>query len=191
MSTICIFGDSITYGACDYEFGGWANRIVLFLNKLDDFDLTAYNLGIPGDTTNSLLTRFNIEAKARNPNIIIFAVGINDSQDSTITLTKFKENLVNLIKKAREFTNEILFVGLTPVDESISGIKEDNYFNEKIKKYDLEIKKVCNEEKLKYIDISGLISSKELEDGLHPNSKGHEKIFVRAREFLIKNKVIK
>jgi len=29
-----------------------------------------------------------------------------------------------------------------------------------------------------------------LEDGLHPNSEGHKKIFESVKEFLIKNKII-
>jgi len=30
----------------------------------------------------------------------------------------------------------------------------------------------------------------DLEDGLHPNAKGHEKMFQRIRDFLVENKVI-
>ena len=36
----------------------------------------------------------------------------------------------------------------------------------------------------------GLLDKEDLEDGLHPNSAGHEKMFQRVKDFLIKNKII-
>ena len=33
-----------------------------------------------------------------------------------------------------------------------------------------------------------LLNESDLEDGLHPNSIGHEKIFLRVKDFLAKNK---
>ena len=40
---ICVFGDSIAWGACDFEKGGWADRLkTYFLAGDNDIDL--YNL---------------------------------------------------------------------------------------------------------------------------------------------------
>jgi len=74
--TICIFGASSTWGAWDYEKAGWANRLRLFLDS-ENKDVFTYNLGVSGDTTNKLLKRFNVEAEARQPKIIIFSIGDN------------------------------------------------------------------------------------------------------------------
>jgi lysophospholipase L1-like esterase len=45
---ICIFGDSITYGAHDPINGGWTTLLRNYLEGKDD-DITTYNLGICGD----------------------------------------------------------------------------------------------------------------------------------------------
>ena len=39
------------------------------------------------------------------------------------------------------------------------------------------IKNFCEKEKLEYVDAGGAGEIGDLEDGLHPNSLGHEKIF--------------
>jgi lysophospholipase L1-like esterase len=56
IETICVFGDSITWGAYDPERGGWVNRL---RNDLEKKEIESYNLGISGDTTADLLKRFN------------------------------------------------------------------------------------------------------------------------------------
>lgn len=35
-----------------------------------------------------------------------------------------------------------------------------------------------------------LLENEDLEDGLHPNSEGHKKMFIRVKDFLIENKII-
>ena len=34
---------------------------------------------------------------------------------------------------------------------------------------------MCEEEKVFYLDMAGVVDVNDLTDGLHPNSKGHEK----------------
>jgi lysophospholipase L1-like esterase len=166
-----------------------------------------YNLGISGDTTENLLKRFEFEAKQRIREkivIIIFEIGINDSlffKDKKKLTTPpkiFRRNIQKLIKLSRKFTDKIVFVGLTPVIESevnpLPWHKEVSYKNEYISKYNEIIKTLCKENKVFFIDtLTMWINSNYgilLEDGVHPNSEGHEKIFEIVKEFLIKNKVI-
>ena len=133
--TLCIFGDSIAWGASD-EKGGWVNRFKLSLMD----SIHVYNLGICGDTTNYLLERFKVECEAREPTKIVFAIGINDSSsDSGIDIKKFEDNLNELAKQAKEFTNNIIFIGLTKVNESKTQV---DYLNDKISEYDSVLKKV-------------------------------------------------
>ncbi len=60
---ICIFGDSITWGACDYEKGGWVERLkIYFLEHTDNIEV--YNLGVSDDDSNSFQC-YGIKGKAR------------------------------------------------------------------------------------------------------------------------------
>src|SRR3989338_5799563 len=120
---IVIFGDSITWGAYDPDQGGWATRLRNYFEAKDD-EINIYNLGIPGDTTADLLKRIEIEARSREPKVIIIAIGINDARfiHSTHSLRvspeEFQQNITKLNSIAQEFTNKVVFVGLTVVDES-------------------------------------------------------------------------
>jgi lysophospholipase L1-like esterase len=184
--TICIFGDSIVWGASDCEKGGWADCLK---NHLMDDDIDVYNLGISGDTTEDLLKRFDTEAGARNPDIIIFAIGINDSLSlDKEGLIKFQKNISTLVNKARKFTNKIIFIGLTNVDESrttpyLSEETGEAYNNQSIGEYDEIIKSFCEENNLTFVDVLGLlINDDDLCDGLHPGSIGHQKLFEAIKE---------
>ena len=185
---IFIFGDSITYGAFDPEKGGWVSRLRSYLDNKDDFNADVYNLGISGDTTEDLLKRFDVGINRKKPGMIIFAIGINDSavyslekKENRVELGKFKENIKTLIEKARKFTNNIIFVGLTPVVESETkpDSVDPGMLNGEIEKYDNAVKEICQAENLKFVDIYGELSKLDYktfldEDGLHPNFKGHQ-----------------
>jgi lysophospholipase L1-like esterase len=184
--TICIFGDSIVWGASDCERGGWADSLK---NYLMDDDIDVYNLGISGDTTEDLLKRFYTEAGARNPDIVIFAIGINDSLSlDKDGLIKFQKNIILLANKAKKLTDKIIFIGLTSVDESrtTSYPSEETgeaYNNQSIGEYDEIIKSFCEDNNLIFVDVLGLlINDDDLCDGLHPSSSGHQKMFERIKE---------
>lgn len=144
MAQILVFGDSITYGAWDKE-GGWVQRLRKLLDKQnlsnsDNFYYLVYNLSIDGDTTNGLLKRFESETSPRmwegEKTIIVFSIGINDScfiQTKNIFMIskeKFEENIKKLINLAQKFSSNIVFIGLTPVEEIklllFLGVKQVN-----------------------------------------------------------------
>ncbi len=187
---ILIFGDSITWGAYDPEQGGWATRLRNYFEEKDN-DIDVYNLGVSGDTTDDLLERIEVEAKSREPNLIIFAIGINDAQfiHSTnglrVSLDKFQQNLTKLLSITKKLTDKVVFVGLTKVDESkttpIPWNIDKSYTNESIKRLDNTIKKFCEENKMKFISMDSIVGNDDLIDGLHPNTKGHIKIFNRMK----------
>jgi len=207
MSKILIYGASITWGAFDSESGGWVERLRLFMWSKGDIDV--YNLGVSGNKTPDLLGRFESETKARikedEETIIVFAIGINDSyfvhskNSLMVPSEKFKENIQRLIELAQKFSSKIIFVGLNPVDElkttPIPWDTDKSYKNENIKKYNEMIKSACEKENVYFIQIfDDWMKSdykKLLEDGLHPNAAGHEKIFEVVKDFLIQNKIVK
>lgn len=185
---ILIFGDSITYGAWDNEKGGWVNRLRLALENKNETYFNIYNLGISGDTTlnlkkrfdNEFFYRFSIESKT----IIIFSIGINDSQivnsKSSTYINNFRENIIELIDKARKFSSYVLFIGLTRVDEArvmpVYWDDDISYSNEEIIKYNKELKNICEDKKVDCLDVFDLLNIKDLDDGLHPNNNGHQKL---------------
>ncbi len=207
MSTICVFGDSITWGAYDYEKGGWVERLKVFMAENSDNDV--YNLGVSGNKTPHILSRVESETKVRTEEaediVLIFAVGINDSyfvhsENRLMTPPEeFKTNIEKTIERAQVITSKIIFVGLTPVDETkttpIPWNTDKSFKNEYIQKYNNFISSICKDKNIYFVEIldKWLQSDYQdlLEDGLHPNSKGHQKIFEAVRDFLTQNKIIK
>jgi lysophospholipase L1-like esterase len=198
---INIFGSSIAWGACDNEKGGWVNRLRNYLADREENYCEVYNLGVSGDNSENLLKRFSIENEARTPNIIMIGIGLNDSQyihsknNPRVSLEKFESNLLELIKQAKKFTEEIIFVGLTKVDEKkLMPTPWDNtkyYDEENVALYDAKIKEICEKNNLPFIPMLDLLSDEDLSaDGLHPNSQGHKKMFLRVKDFLITSKII-
>lgn len=186
---ILVFGDSITYGAWDKEKGGWVNRLRLALeNDNSNNYYTIFNLGISGNVTEGIKNRFDNECKIRfakeDNTIIIFSIGINDTQnvkgEDRVSLEIFRNNIITLINSAKKYTNNILFIGLTKVDESkvtpLPWDKDKCYLNNKITIFDKELKNICLENNVDYLYIYDLLEIEELFDGLHPNNVGHQKI---------------
>jgi len=68
--------------------------------------------------------------------------------------------------------------------------EEEFYDNENIVKYNAVIKKISNNNNLPFIDLLDLLKVDELDDGLHPNSEGHKKMFEKVKDFLVLNKII-
>ena len=186
--SICIFGDSITWRVSDTERGGWVERPKVYVGE--KYEDEVYNLGIPGDNTEGLLQRVEFEAKARKPKVIIFAIGINDSQyvrsenKRRVPIEQFKNNLAKLYDTAREFTEKIIFVGLTQVDETktkpIPWNTDKEYDNDGVKQYDAAIREFCAGKNVKFVEMN-VLELEDLEDGLHPNSDGHAKMFARIK----------
>lgn len=211
MAQILVFGDSIAYGAWDKE-GGWVSRLRKFIDEKNltdpDFECLIYNLGVSGDTTEDLLERFEFELEQRldeeMETILIFSIGVNDSQfvksknSIKIPQEKFRANLEELITAAKKYSSKIIFVGLWPVNEEktnpVSWDEDKFYKNDSIRNYSNVIKTICEKNQVHFIDLFGLLLKEDykklLEDGLHPNSQGHQKFFEIIRDFLAENKIV-
>lgn len=204
MTNILIFGDSITWGAYDSK-GGWVERLKLFYFdeclKDNNIDMDVYNLGVSGDTSGDLVKRLDSEINTRlgdEETIIIVDIGINDSQvlnngKNRFTLEEFKNNLEKLREISLKYSKKIIFVGLTPVDDNkvnpMPWSKEKkSYQLEVVEKFNNVLKQFCNERNLIYVDIFNKFLERDyinlLEDGAHPNSKGHELIFNEIKKSL-------
>ena len=180
---IGIWGDSITYGESDSEALGWVGR--LRKSTSVDEDKQVYNRGICGNTTEDLLKRFKVEADSLEPNIVVFAIGINDSkypvgeQTNKISLEQFKKNIESLLQQAKVYTQTIFVVGATQVDEEVVSQWKDSslFYNAEIQKYNNVLKETAASSGVSYVDVSEVLDAKtDLHDGLHPNAKGYEKL---------------
>lgn len=186
---IFVFGDSLAYGLVDNELGGWVNRLRLILENQEKGNvINVFNLSISGEITEETLERFEAECKARYDKdrltIIIFAIGINDTQvingNDKVSLSQFATNIHNLITQAKKYTEKIVSVGLASVEDAKLAPafwnNNKSYFNSRIIKFDSKLESVCNEENISYVKVYDMITLDDLFDGMHPNIKGHKKI---------------
>jgi len=101
---------------------------------------------------------------------------------------------VELINQAKNISDKIIFFGLTKVDEAktkpIPWATEKFYDNENVSKYNSVIEEVSSKHRLPFVNLFDLLEANDLYDGLHPNSDGHNKMFLRIKEFLLSNKIV-
>ncbi|MFA6047904.1 MAG: GDSL-type esterase/lipase family protein [Parcubacteria group bacterium] len=185
---ICIFGASITYGYYDQKMGGYVQRIRHYLENKNKFDGQIFNLGVSGASTKDILKRFDIEAEARRPGLIIFSLNTNDTQflikenKQRVTIKDYVKNINELINKARKFTPNIIFIGIAAVNDNktnpLPWATNKVVGNKTIEKYNNTAMKICERGKIKFINLySEMINldyKSMLFDGLHPNAEGHQ-----------------
>jgi lysophospholipase L1-like esterase len=200
MYNILIFGDSISAGRMVDKIKSWPSLLIQFLDTKDKYFTLVHNLSIPGDATSEVIKRFPVEAKARCKKIypddhtsIIFSVGINDTKcinhkNNPVTRPRdFRKNIGLLIKSAKEYTDHVIFIGLTLVNEQKTAPMDNVYFlNDKIKTYNEIIKEECLKRNIIFLNIieDWLISNYLTllsDDGIHPNEIGHRKIFEKIK----------
>lgn len=187
MSRICVFGDSIVWGASDPTAKGWVGRMFeTGYERLDLSDISfgtytaVYNCGISGDKLIDVLSRFDLEARAREPRVIVLAAGINDVPHNDYPgtpLDELRDRYDELIHKAKGHALEVLTVTPTNVDESR---KEHNYRNGDIEKVVEIVENSSEAAGVQSVNVFGLMTNEDLHpDGLHPGSEGHQKLYDR------------
>jgi len=213
MAHINIFGDSIAYGVFD-PAGGWVQHLRSLVEERnineEDYWGIVFNLGISGNTSEDIVSRFHSDLEARQGSdpsqeqLFIFAVGVNDSQfllrekKNKCLLETFEKNLQTLAYAAREFSDKIAFTGLLPVHEKlvnpIPWSPDNAYQNKHILKYNQSIFDFCQREKLDFLDLWPLWkednAGEYLHDGVHPNGRGHELIAKTMKIFLQKHRLL-
>jgi len=207
MKGIVAFGDSITFGRGVVPSTGWAKRLKEHFES-KNLHNALYNLGIPGDSSENLLNRFETEAKARiqyhfpdDKYIILIAIGTNDSrglgspENIQTSPEDYKNNVKEIVKLAKKHTKYIVLIGLSPVDESLMPF-EDTYFNNQtIEKFNNILQEIAKNNNLPYCDVYNKFIkqkdySKLLFDGVHPNDEGYKVMYDIIKKFLIENKLI-
>ena len=130
VTQVLFFGDSITLADNDGERRGWPGRLVRGTTVAGE-PLTAYNLGINGDTVRDIAGRWRAETavrEARNPgaSALVFAYGFNDASQADgggpqVPLAEALALSRDMIATARSHA-PTLWVGPTPLDETVNPL---------------------------------------------------------------------
>lgn len=201
MKQIYIFGASTTHGVGGAR-GGWADGIKQAFHQRS-FGPAAtgeyyevYELGIPGQTLPDVQARFVAELEPRRRGVpaeiyLVLAVGLNDSKavdaiDNHLSSPDdFAAALHSFIHLAKDYTSNILCVGLTPVDESKTTPREHPgdgslaYFsNDRIRLFEEVMVRTCDEEGAYTAPLYAAVPDDWQQqylyaDGIHPNDAGH------------------
>lgn len=191
---VLIFGDSIAHGFWD-EAGGWPQRIraqydAAAVRTLDKSFPDLYNLSISGETARGVIKRLPYEVKSRQNHqelIVVIAIGMNDTMIykgvEATPAELFRGELLQILEIARSFTDRIVCIGITPVDDELCDPWQYSstgkcFNNDRIQAFNKVIRSFCKEENVSYVEVFSRFKAKMgnvdlLADGLHPNAEGH------------------
>jgi lysophospholipase L1-like esterase len=194
---IVAIGDSVVYGYGDYVGGGWVERLRRRWMSPGRNERVLYNLGVRGDRVSDVGGRLELEFGSRGelrnkvPDVILLSVGTNDSPrlgkaDGKFftEFTDFQQQITNLLDLGSALA-PVLFIGMTPVDESKMPFLNCLYYNQLDQyRYKEATLKACQERNIPYLDIFDLwlsrgeswLKQQYSEDGLHPNVEGYENL---------------
>jgi acyl-CoA thioesterase-1 len=174
---ILAFGDSFVAGAGDPAHQGWLGRALAGRPEV-----TAYNLGVRGDTSADVLRRWSAEAEARlspdEPCGLVFAFGRNDANAAD---GRPRLSAAESLKTAHQLLTQgaarapVLMVGPPPAEEPglaarVEGLNE-------------AFKALCARLRTPYIDVlrplavSGTwLAEARAGDGAHPGAAGYQQM---------------
>lgn len=162
---ILILGDSLTEGyGVDRQFS-YPTVLQSILEK-EKKDYKVINGGVSGSTTASGMSKLRWFLKAK-PTILVIALGANDGLRG-IDVSESKKNLKALIVAAQSKGMKVILAGMQ---------MPPNYGPKYISDYKSMFSSLAKDLKLIFIPllIDGVAGVNELniEDGIHPNRKGH------------------
>ena len=124
---IVFVGASLVSGVGDPKGQGWVSRVVGRTHSAD-LELTAYNLGVRGDTTADVLARWKSECAprwaGRAEKRLVISVGGNDAA-SGVTLARHRLNLANILDDAASAGIGTFVVSPPPADDEEINAKLD------------------------------------------------------------------
>lgn len=177
---IGVWGDSIVYGGGDETGLGWVGHLRKYFYEKE---VNVYNRGICGYTSEDLLSRFEAELHSIDPDVVIFAIGINDAVilpvvgSAVVPLPTFKKNIQSLLSVAKQKTEKVLVFGLTDVDFEKEEIAQW-FRDEDMRKFDSCLEEVAKEMNVAYLSMQNVLDVRtDLVDGIHPNAEGYKKMF--------------
>ena len=162
---IVAFGDSLTAGFGLLEKESYPYLLQEKL-KADGFDYEVLNAGVSGDTSIGGLERVDWILEQENVQILILELGANDLL-RRMPVDKMKQNLSQIIKKAKAKNVKVLFCGML-APPSVGA--------EYQRQYTAVFPDLATEHKVEFLPflLENVAVNKDLNqaDGIHPNAKG-------------------
>jgi len=171
MKILCV-GDSITEGYGINHSQRWSNLLSKSLS------IEVVNCGISGDTTGGMLARFYSLLLQHQPSHVIILGGTNDLWFD-LPDAQIMSNITAMSRQAK-YLNIIPIIGIiTPfyaekATEKGAFISNEHY-KVRIERFQESLKGFLKDDTQLIIDFSeNMPSQLFMEDGLHPNEKGHK-----------------
>jgi acyl-CoA thioesterase I len=166
---IVAMGDSLTDGFGVAQESAYPAVLDRKLERAGYADAEVVNAGLSGSTTASAESRMRWHLKNK-PDILILALGANDGLRG-MKLTETRKNLSRVIAMAREKGVEVLLAGMKV---------PPNYGKEFTEGFEALYRDLAREHSVALVPflLEGIGGEKEmnLDDGIHPNERGHQKI---------------
>ena len=191
IKTIATVGDSISNGYCDPQ-GGWLIRLIQKLNSDQPYFYSLNNFSISGDTLGDAWHNLCRNCIHRQTDHLIIYIGANDirrkssTDNEMATSQEMREQYWDqIIDLANRLPQKISVFGVLPVDESKGAYEcEDGTWfwrNEDARDYNSFIQQRLNSTEIQFIDwfddfANADSLSSMMEDIVHPNAKGHQRM---------------
>ncbi|WP_114907157.1 GDSL-type esterase/lipase family protein [Ornithinimicrobium murale] len=171
---LCFVGDGFVAGYGDPKALGWVSRVV-GRSPVADADLTAYNLGVRGESSADVMTRWRGECaprwSGRSERRLVVGVGATDIA-AGITTARSRLNLANILDEATTTGIGTFVVGPTPT--------LDAEVNQRLEVLADAQADVCARRSVPYVDCFHPLrdhdqwqSDLAAGDGVHPGQAGY------------------
>jgi acyl-CoA thioesterase-1 len=164
---IIALGDSLTagFGLAEKESYPYLLQEKL---KADGYDYEVVNAGVSGDTSLGGLERSDWVLEQDNAKILILELGANDLLRG-IPVAKMKDNLDQIIRKAKAKNMKVLLCGMLAPPTMGSDYQRD---------FTMAFPDLASEHKVDFLPflLEGIALDKNLNqsDGIHPNAAGEK-----------------
>jgi lysophospholipase L1-like esterase len=176
---VCFVGDSLVAGVGDADHLGWVGRLCGRSHRAG-VPLTAYNLGVRGQTSQDVRSRWLAECAQRlSPDWdsrVVVSFGVNDTTTRDgrrrVPSEQSGEHLSAVLIDAAAAGWPVLVVGPSPVDDPAQ--------NELIAELDALFGRICADQGTPHVSVLGALAdsstwAREVAegDGAHPSAAGY------------------
>ncbi len=163
-----------------------------------------FNAGVAGNTTRDALARFDRDVLSHRPEVVTIFFGLNDSAVDVwkgataprVLLSDYEQNLRLLVDKVRSANATPILLMPNPVSWTPELLKlygkppyrpdDPDGWNVCLREYAQAVRRIAADKKVLLVDVDGIFRSTSaqpghrlaelLQDGMHPNSAGHQLI---------------
>jgi len=172
---ICVVGDALVSGVGDPKALGWVGRVAARTPQ-DEFTLSVYTLGVPGESTADLGARWWQEAGRRfgadeTEQRLVIGLGRGDIE-AGLSIPRSRLNLANLLDDAHARRLPAFVVGPPP--------SADQELNSRIHELSATFSDVCRRRSVPFVDCFEPLQTHEdwltdlaAGDGEHPRQAGY------------------